>query len=145
MTRGGDGALHDHIDDDLEVLIDDPTDVQVCKFNFFEHLAHYPDGSRISNRNCKAVELAILAEDGTYVRGLDPMKRAQQDDICMCKFLHIVNNIEDKLFKNKQVRDGMRLNYKGATREGGSFLPSCIRNRRRRLIIYANLRQNFLE
>ena len=37
MTRGGDGALHDHIDDDLEVLIDDPTDVQVCKFNFFEH------------------------------------------------------------------------------------------------------------
>ena len=88
---GGDDALHDHIDDDLEVPIDDLTDAQVRKFNIFERLAHYLDGSHISNCNCKAVKLAILAEAGTYVRGLDPMKRAKQEDIFMRKYLHIVN------------------------------------------------------
>ena len=36
MTPGGDDLLHDHIDDDLEVLIDDLTDAQVRKFNFFQ-------------------------------------------------------------------------------------------------------------
>ena len=50
--------LHDHFDDDLEVPIDDLTDAQVLKFNFFECLAHYFNGSHISNRNRKAVELA---------------------------------------------------------------------------------------
>ena len=71
------------------------------KFNFFERLAHYLNGSRISNRNCKAVKLAILAEAGTYIRGLDPMKRAKHEDIFMRKYLHIVNNIEGELFENK--------------------------------------------
>ena len=91
----------------------------MSKFNFFEHLAHYLDGSCISNRNRKAVKLAILAEAGTYVRGLDPMKRAKQEDIFMRKYLHIVNNFEDELFKNKPVRDTMRTNYKGAKKKGG--------------------------
>ena len=60
-TGGVDDAWNDNIDDDLEGPIDDLTDVQLSKFNFFECLAHYLDGSRISNCNCKAVELAILA------------------------------------------------------------------------------------
>ena len=98
-THGGDNVLHDYFNDDLEVPIHDPTDAQVCKFNFFKRLAHYSNGSRISNRNCKAVKLVILAEAGTYVRGLDPMKRAKQEDIFMLKYLHIVNNIEVKLFE----------------------------------------------
>ena len=58
-TRGGDDVLHDHFDDDLEVPINDLTDAQVCKFNFCECLAHYLNGSCISNRNHKAVKLAI--------------------------------------------------------------------------------------
>ena len=61
-TPGGDDVLHDNIYDDLEVPINDLTDVQVRKFNFFGRLALYLDGSRISNRNRKAVKLAILAE-----------------------------------------------------------------------------------
>ena len=139
VTRGGDD------DDDLEVPIDDLTDAQVRKFNFFECLAHYLNESRISNPNRKAVELAILAEPGTYVRGLDPMKRAKQEDIFMHKYLHIVNNIDDKLFENKEVRDAMSLIYKGAKRGGGSLLPPCIGSRRLRLIIYANLLPSFLD
>ena len=107
--------LHDHINDDLEVLINDLTDAQV------ERLAHYLNGSRISHINHKAVKLAILAEAGTYVRGLDPMKRAKQEDIFMRKYLHIVNNIDDELFKNKELRDAMCLNYKGDKKGGGHF------------------------
>ncbi len=98
------------------------------------------DGSRISNHNRKAVELAILAEARTYVCGLDPMKRAKQEEIFMHKYQHIVNNIENGLFENKQVQDAMRLNYKGA-KGGGSLLSPCIGNRRRRLIMYQVCRQ----
>ena len=94
-------ARNDNIDDDLEVPNNDLTDEQVSKFDFFERLAQYLDGSCINNHNCKAVELAILAEVGTYIRGLDPMMRVKQEDIFMCKYLHIVNNIEDKLFEHK--------------------------------------------
>ena len=83
------------------------------------------NGSRICNHNPKAVELAILAKAGTYVRGLDPMKRAKQEDILMWKYLHIVNNIEDELFENKEVRDAMRLNYKGA-KKGGGFTSATV-------------------
>ena len=103
------------------------------------------NGSYICNHNPKAVELAILAKAGTYVRGLDPMKRAKQEDNFMRKYLHIVNNIEDDLFKNNEVQDAMRLNYKGAKKGGGSLLPPCIGSRRRRLIIYTNLLPSFLE
>ncbi len=146
VTCGVDHAQNENIDDDLEESINDLTDAQVSKFNFCEHLAHYLDGSCISNCNRKAVKLAILAEAGTYVRGLDPMKRAKQEDIFMRKYLHIVNNIEDELFKNKPVQDAMRSNCKGAKkRGGGSLLPMFIRNRRRRLIISANLWLYFRE
>jgi hypothetical protein len=60
------------------------------------------------------VELAIAAEAGTYVRCLNPMKRAKQEDIFMRKCLHVLNEIEDNLFEHKQVREAMLLNYKGA-------------------------------
>ena len=110
--RGGDDTRNDNEGDNLEVPNDDLTDEQVSKYNFFERLAHYLDGSRIGNCNRKAVELAILAVAGTYTRGLDPMKRVKQEDIfmCKCKYMHIVNNIEDELFKHKQVREAMLLN-----------------------------------
>jgi hypothetical protein len=94
-------ARNDNIDDDLEVPNNDLTGEQVSKFDFFERLAQYLDGSCINNHNCKAVELAVLAEVGTYIRGLDPMMRVKQEDIFMCKYLHNVNNIEDKLFEHK--------------------------------------------
>ena len=64
------------------------------------------------------MELAIAAEAGTYVRGLDPTKRAKQEDIFMRKCLHVLNEIEDNLFEHKQVREAMLLNYKGAKKGG---------------------------
>jgi hypothetical protein len=134
----------DNDDDDLEINL---TDEQLSKYNFFEPLAHYLDGHRITNCNCKAVELAIAAKAGTYVRGLDPMKRAKQEDIFMHKYLHVVNQVKDDLFEHEQVREAMLLNYKGAKKKGGggSLLQLCIGNRRQKLITYANLRPNFKE
>jgi hypothetical protein len=71
------GGVDVHDDDDLDSLIDvSVTDEVASKNNFFDRLAHYMDGHRITNRNCKAVELTIFAEAGTYIRGLDPMERA---------------------------------------------------------------------
>jgi hypothetical protein len=142
-SGGSDEPDGDNDDDDLEI---DLTDKQVSKYNFFERLAHYLDGHRITNCNRKAVELAIAAETGTYVRDLNPMKRAKQEDIFMRKYLHVVNQIEDDLFKHEQVREAMLLNYKGAKKGGGgSLLQLCIGNRRWKLITYANLRPNFRE
>ena len=100
LHGGGDETDGDNDDDDLEIEL---TDKQVYKYNFFECLAHYLDGHCINNCNRKAVELAIAVVAGTYVRGLDPMKRAKQEDIFMCKYLHVLNQIEDNLFKHKQV------------------------------------------
>jgi hypothetical protein len=65
----------------------DLCDEEVPKFTFIKRLAHYMDGHKISNCNRKAVELAIFAEAGTYVRGLDPMKRPTQEDAFMRKYM----------------------------------------------------------
>jgi hypothetical protein len=50
---------------------DEPTNVEVGKWSFYERLIHYMDGEKISHSNCKAVELVILNEAGTYVCGLN--------------------------------------------------------------------------
>ncbi len=73
-------------DDELNKPVD-LCDKLVSKFTFLERLAHYMDGNRISNCNQKAVELAIFAEAGTYVRGLDPMKWQKQEDVFMRKYM----------------------------------------------------------
>ena len=113
-------------DDDDE--LDEPVDLcdeEVSKFTFIERLAHYMDGHKISNRNRKAVELAIFAEAGTYVRGLDPMKRPKQEDAFMRKYMQIITSIEDDQFENDDVREAMLLNYKGS-KKGGSFTGATV-------------------
>ena len=87
---GGENERDKGDNDDLDDPIDNLTDKKVSKYNFFQCLVHYLDNHCITNCNCKAVELAIFAEAGTHVRGLDPMKRATQEDVCMRKYLHIV-------------------------------------------------------
>ena len=122
------------------------TDEQVGKYIFFERLAHYLlFGWASYNRSRKAVELAIAAEAGTYVRGLNPMKRAKQEDIFMRTYLHVLNEIEDNLFEHKQVQEAMLLNNKGAKRGGGSLPQQCIGNIRPKLIISTNLHPNIRE
>ncbi len=53
-------------EDELDKPVD-LCDKQVSKFTFLERLAHYMDGNTISNRNRKAVKLAIFAKAVTYV------------------------------------------------------------------------------
>jgi hypothetical protein len=71
------------------------------------------------------VELAIFAEAGTYVRGLDPMKRPTQEDAFMRKYMQIITSIEDDQFENDDVREAMLLNYKGS-KKGGSFTGATV-------------------
>ena len=144
-THGGDDVLHDYFNDNLEVPIHDLTDAQVCKFNFFKRLAHYSNGSRISNRNCKAVKLVILAEAGTYVRGLDPMKRAKQEDIFSVSTCILSMILRTNYSKTSGTRRNAPQLQRGQKGEGGSLLPPCIESRRRRLIIYAKLLPSFLK
>jgi hypothetical protein len=57
------------------------------------------DGNPISNRNQKSVQLAIFAEAGACVRGLDPIKRQKHEDIlCVntCESLLQLNTISLK-------------------------------------------------
>ena len=143
--RGG-GVKTDSDNDDDDDLAIKLTDEQVGKYIFFERLAHYLlFGWASYNRSRKAVELAIAAEAGTYVRGLNPMKRAKQEDIFMRTYLHVLNEIEDNLFEHKQVREAMLLNNKGAKRGGGSLPQQCIGNIRPKLIISTNLQPNIRE
>jgi hypothetical protein len=100
-------------------------DVEVSKFTFLERLAHYMDGHKISNRNRKAVELAIFAEAGTYDRGRDPMKRQKQEDVFMRKYMQIITSIDDEEFKNNDVHNAMLLNYKGS-KKGGRFTGATV-------------------
>ncbi len=113
-------------DDDNE--LDEPIDLcdkEVSKFTFIKRLAHYMDGHKISNCNQKAVELAIFAKAGTYVCGLDPMKRPKQEDAFMHKYMQIITSIEDDQFENDNVREAMLLNNKGS-QKGGSFTGATV-------------------
>ena len=55
--------------------LDKPTDAEVGQYTFHERLIHHMDGKKISPSNQKAVELVLLIEAGTYVRGLNPMRK----------------------------------------------------------------------
>ncbi len=113
-------------DDDNE--LNKPVDLcdkEVSKFTFLKRLAHCMDGHKISNRNQKAVELAILADAGTYIRVLDSMKQQKQEDVFMHKYMQIVTSIDDDQFKNNNVRNAMLLNYKGS-KKGGSFTGATV-------------------
>jgi hypothetical protein len=111
-------------DDELDKPVD-LCDEEVGKYTFIERLAHYMDGHKVSNRNRKAVELAIFAEAGTYVRGLDLMKRPKQEDAFMHKYMQIITSIEDEQFENDNMREAMLLNYKGS-KKGGSFTGATV-------------------
>ncbi len=113
--------------DDYDEL-DEPVDLcdeEVSKFTFLERLAHYMDEHNISNRNRRAVELAIFAEAGTYVCGLDPMKRVKQEDAFLRKYMQIITSIEEDQFDKLNVREAMLLNYKGS-KKGGSFTGATV-------------------
>ena len=53
--------------DDVLSDFDEPTDEEVGKWSFHQHLVHYLDGETITHSVHKEVELVILVEGGTYV------------------------------------------------------------------------------
>ncbi len=111
-------------DDELDKPIDF-CDKQVSKFTFIERLAQYMDGNKIPHCNQKVVELAIFAKAGTYVCGLDPMKRQKQEDVFMRKCMQFITSIKDKQFENNDVCNAMLLNYNGS-KKGGSFTGATV-------------------
>jgi hypothetical protein len=92
-------------------------DAQVAKKSFHERLIHYIDGEKILHSNCKAVEIPILFEAGTYVFNLNPMRKVQQGEILLSKYESLILDIEDEHFLCKTVRDGMLKGYKGAKKQ----------------------------
>jgi hypothetical protein len=72
------------------------------------------NGEKIFHSNCKAVELVILIKAGTYVFGLNPMRKAQMGEIILTKYQGLIESIEDYHFLCETVCDGMLKGYKGA-------------------------------
>ena len=48
------------------------------------------EGEKISPSNRKAVELVLLIEAGTYVRGLNPMRKPQMGDMILKKYQRLI-------------------------------------------------------
>jgi hypothetical protein len=73
------------------------------------------DGEKISPSNRKAVELALLIEAGTYVWGLNPMRKPQMGEMILVKkYQRLIGDIAPKHFVCKSVRNDMLAGYKGA-------------------------------
>ena len=95
--------------------LDEPTDAEVGKYTFLhERLIHYMDGDKISPSNQKAVELVLLVEAGTYVRGLNPMRKPQMGDMILKKYQRLIGEIGPEHFVCESVRNDMLAGYKGA-------------------------------
>ena len=94
--------------------LDEPTDAEVGKYTFHERLIHYMEGEKISPCNRKAVELVLLIEAGTYVRGLNPMRKPQMGDMILKKYQRLIGDIADEHFVCESVRNDMLAGYKGA-------------------------------
>ena len=83
-------------------------------YTFHERLIHYMNGDKISPSNRKAVELVLLVEAGTYVRGLNPMRKPQMGDMILKKYQRLIGEIGPENFVRELVRNDMLTGYKGA-------------------------------
>ena len=110
LKRGGGFADSSDYPSDLDV----PTDAEVSRYTFHERLAHYMEGERISQMNRKAVELALLIEAGSYVRGLNPMRKPAMGDMILKKYQRLIQDIDPVHFVCESVRVDMLAGYKGS-------------------------------
>ena len=111
LKRGGGFAdSSDYPSSDLDV----PTDAEVSRYTFHERLAHYMEGERISQMNRKAVELVLLIEAGSYVRGLNPMRKPAMGDMILKKYQRLIQDIDPVHFVCESVRVDMLAGYKGS-------------------------------
>jgi hypothetical protein len=94
-----------------------PTDNEVSRYSFFDRLKHYMEGNLITEGNRASVEMCILVEAGSAVRGMDPMKKEKKEQVYFAKYLAILDEIEDSMFSQTNLRECMRLRYKNAKKE----------------------------
>jgi hypothetical protein len=94
-----------------------PTDNEVSRYSFFDRLKHYMEGNLITEGNRASVEMCILVEAGSAVRGMDPMKKEKKEQVYFAKYLAILDEIEDSTFSNDHIRHSMRLRYKNAKKD----------------------------
>jgi hypothetical protein len=85
-----------------------PTNNEVSKYLFFDHLAHYLEGNKISEANLMAVELGIFIEAGAAVRGMDAMYKQKKEVVFFSKYMEVLNKIKDNQFVSEDIRDAMR-------------------------------------
>ena len=110
-----------------------PTDGEVRKYTFFQRLVHYMDGNKIDQQNRKAVELAILVEAGTVVRNMDPMKKANREQVLLRKYTEIIQELEDGCFEDATIRGDMLAGYKGGKARQGLSGANLLRKLEREM------------
>jgi hypothetical protein len=89
----------------------------VSKYSFYSCLSHYMEGHRSGESNSASVELCILSEAEASVHDMDPMKKDKTEKAFLAKYVSIIDEIEDKEFKDESVRTNMRQRYKGAKKD----------------------------
>ncbi len=65
------------------------------------------DGEKISHSNRKAVELVLLIEAGSYVWGLNPMRKPQMGEMILKKYQRLIGDISGEQFVCETVRTDM--------------------------------------
>jgi hypothetical protein len=91
-----------------------PTNNEVSKYSFFDHLAHYLEGNKISKVNRAAIELCIFIEAGAAVRGMDVMYKQKKKAAFFSKYMEVLDEIEEDQFVSEDIRNVMRRRYKAA-------------------------------
>jgi hypothetical protein len=91
-----------------------PTDNEVSTYLFFNRLAHYLEGNRISKANRTAVELCIFIEAGAAVRGMDAMYKQKKEAAFFSKYMEVLDEIKEDQFVCEDIRNAMHHRYKAA-------------------------------
>jgi hypothetical protein len=54
-------------------------------------LAHYFEGVKVNQQNCKAVETLIFVEAGIFVQNMGLMRKAKCEEVLLLKYMNIIN------------------------------------------------------
>ena len=103
----------DQDDDDIEILAEEKTNLEVSKYSFFDRLAHYMEGIPINEDNRKAVELAIMVEEGTTVREMSTMTKEMRAKIFYTEYQGLISEMPASRFVDGSVRRNMTERFKG--------------------------------
>jgi hypothetical protein len=117
ILLGDEGLVNSPFFSENNEMIATPTDNKVSKYSFYSRLSHYMEGHIIGDSNRASVELCILSEASVFVRNMDLMKKDKEEKAFLAKYVSIIDEIEDREFKDALVRINMRQRYKGAKKD----------------------------